>query len=112
MKLKGPKFQSYSSGLQPPPLCINTGSTDMECHIVLGFPRPGKFGEYFILDMARMQYGEAGRGGTFDEFINSMKKICGEIILQPTQPPPPFFGTKGIHEAKLTACVKKAWKRW
>jgi hypothetical protein len=41
-----------------------------------------------------------------------MKKICGEIILQPTQPPPPFFGTKGIHEARLTACAKKAWERW
>jgi hypothetical protein len=26
--------------------------------------------------------------------------------------PPLFFGTKGIHEARLTACAKKAWERW
>jgi hypothetical protein len=71
----------------------------------------------FIVDMARMQWGDNGRGkfgekyymGTLDGFYDVMEKVCGDMKEQ-------GIGATHINNSEftelLTACAKRVWERW
>lgn len=65
-----------------------------------------------------MQYGEAGRGlhgenyfiGTMNKYLETMKKVCGEMKSVGMYPE---LGTTGSeNEARLRACARKVLERW
>lgn len=69
---------------------VTGGDEEDRKHSVLGFANPadpGSLKNYIVVDMARMQYGEAGRGtlgesyylGTWGNFAGSMQKICDGV---------------------------------
>lgn len=101
---------------------MHTGTQEDEKHCVLGFVYHGistpKDLQVMMLDMTRMQYGEAGQGtygenyfmGTLDMFSASMKEICedyefeGLIKLGPAE--------DERLNARLKACAATVWDRW
>ena len=73
-----------------------------------------------VVDMSRMQYGEAGRGafgefcfmGTYDAYCDSMERdICTRLenLGSASQIYP---SGDAVEEARLKACAKSVWKRW
>lgn len=103
------------------PLNMFNGTKDGEDHIVLGFPIPGGDGvDKYIIDMTRMQYGEAGRGengepyylGLTSSYLTSMSAICARLQIKwVTQQRLPN-GTDKDNQARLEFCAQKAFFRW
>lgn len=99
---------------------IATGYEELgnpEKHCVLAFPRPGQPNQHFVVDMSRMQYGEAGRGdygenyflGTLERWTESMTNICeavkGKRLIK--------VATEGCgSEERFETCVKNVWETW
>jgi hypothetical protein len=115
-KMKGPKQITISTGL-PTAGTIVIGSEQESLHSVLAFPRPGSKFCDFVVDMTRMQFGEAGRGtfgepyflGSTDAFMDIMKNVCDEVEEL-------GIGASHVgmseHTEVLNACAERVWDRW
>jgi hypothetical protein len=119
-KIHGPKLNWLTTVAGK--ATFNNGQIDDEPHCVIAFPNPRDTeepGQRFVVDMTRMQYGEAGRGlysenyflGTFSEFKESMKKICDET-KDSGMIHPKFSNSGNDNELRLKACATKVWERW
>lgn len=99
---------------------MTTGSRDNEGHGILAFPCPGrKDKQQFVVDMTRMEYGDAGRGtygenyflGTLDGYMKSMRRICVDPELVNTWDAcHTALGSEA--ETRMKACAKRVWERW
>jgi hypothetical protein len=97
---------------------MSTGARDNEAHCVLGFPHQDAAGMMFIVDMSRMQYGAAGRGsygenyflGTIDDWIESMKNICAELIKVDLSSTVSISDME--EDKRLKNCAQRVWDRW
>jgi hypothetical protein len=118
-KIRGPKLHTITafSGKE---LSLLNGSKEDECHVVGVFKCNQDKNKWIVVDMSRMQYGEAGRGlfgenyflGTLTQFRESMKKICGEAIVGALVHPTLVLGGNVENELRLRTCAKRAWERW
>lgn len=71
------------------PITTMTGGDKESMHGVLGFPAPGSQYVDMVVDMTRMQWGEAGRGllgetywlGTIEQFQDAAGMVCGMMRL-------------------------------
>jgi hypothetical protein len=117
-EINGPKLNSITS-IPSIPLTTHTGHTEDEHHAVTAFVHTDDTNKFVIVDMSRMQYGDAGRGlygekyflGTLSDFLVSMKKVCKEATIS-GMPFPVLGGTGTENEKRLRACAKKVWERW
>jgi hypothetical protein len=120
--IKGPKLRSMFWNFTTR-MRMYTGVKEDERHCVLLFTRPEVDRESFpVVDMTRMQYGEAGRGtygenyflGTLEKFLSSMKRVCGmaaQTFMDQESLICSICPTKEIEE-RLKACAERAWRRW
>lgn len=76
-------------------------------------------GAYIVVDMHRLQYGSAGRGtfgenyfaGMYDEYVESMSGICGDLVN--TSVAAKTYGNGEVKNTeRIKACAKRAWERW
>jgi hypothetical protein len=114
--MKGPKQITISTGL-PTAGTIVIGSEQESLHSVLAFLRPGSRLCDFMVDMTRMQFGEAGRGSsgepyflrTTDAFMNIMTNVCDEVEEL-------GIGASHVgiseHTEVLNTCAERVWERW
>ena len=96
-----PPHSLTSTASKPQPRTFFTGEDEEEGHCVSEFPDSlnNDIEHTFVVDMSRMQYGEAGRRllrenyflDTFNQFCNSMKKVCEELRLARIYPHLPGF---------------------
>ena len=121
--MKGPKLLTISTGMKMSDSedgvigTIITGVDQESLHSALGFAGPGSANVDFVVDMTRMQWGEAGRGrfgelyylGSVDGYYGIMKNVCEgieEAGLGATHVAP------SIHTKSMAACAKRVWERW
>ena len=102
------------------PRTLVNGGEDGDAHGILGFPYLGSDIVNVVVDMSRMQYGEAGRGafgefyfmGTYDAYCDSMAKdICTRLENRGSASQM-YPSGDAVEEARLKACAEKVWKRW
>jgi hypothetical protein len=122
-KIKGPKLHTLFNITGVGGGLFTTGGIDDANHSVLGFANPADRSDperVLVVDMSRLQYGEAGRGkhgenyfmGTMKEWFGSMKKICGEVSVEgPVSERVRLRPGDGLEE-RLMHCAKRAWGRW
>lgn len=95
---------------------VVTGSKHDSPHVVLGFLKPGGTKVEFVVDMTRMQFGEAGRGlfgetywmGSFDDLWDAAENVCDKMILKDTYG---LVGDSGQDEL-LKECAERVWEKW
>jgi len=119
-QMKGPKLLTLSSGVKTQDGSagtIITGFGQESLHSVLGFAGPGSANVDFVVDMSRMQWGEAGRGsfgelyylGTTDKFFEIMENVCDDI--EEVGNAATHVGPSE-HTTAMEACAKRVWERW
>ncbi|KAF8859931.1 hypothetical protein BDZ45DRAFT_801176 [Acephala macrosclerotiorum] len=114
--LIGPK-QLKMAHIQSTQLFMSTGNRDGQQHSILGFKVGDSNDDWVVVDMTRMQYGEAGRG-TYGEpyFLGRIKNYSlGEFYEKAVlQPQAEFVDTpmQNANEKRLKACSKKVFERW
>ncbi|CZR58252.1 uncharacterized protein PAC_08143 [Phialocephala subalpina] len=116
-KMNGPKLLTISTGLKGKDGAILTGLGQESSHSVLGFSCRGSGVVDFVVDMTRMQWGEAGRGsfgetcylGTEAGFVDIMANVCDgvkEVGHDATHVGP------SEHTMTMEACATRVWERW
>lgn len=96
---------------------IVTGRDNQSLHSAFGFASPSSGNVEFVVDMTRMQWGEAGRGqfgelyylGSLDEYYDIMNNVCDGIVeleIGATHVAP------SSHTEAMAACAKRVWERW
>ena len=119
-KINGPKRNSLIS-IPSRTVILHTGYTEDERLAVSIFVQKGQDPKnWFVVDMSRMQYGEAGRGvygenyflGTLSDFLESMKEVCKEATITGALFPRLVSGGNKENKERLMACAKKVWERW
>lgn len=97
------------------------GTRDGEAHIVLAFPVPGRdLSDTYIVDMTRMQYGEAGRGqngepyyfGLAPSYWSSMTEICANLQITAVTEQRLPHGPDPVIVTRLKHCAQKVFHRW
>ncbi|KAE9376045.1 hypothetical protein N431DRAFT_543395 [Stipitochalara longipes BDJ] len=125
LQIHGPKLTFITTITSGPPFktdTYNNGQKNNEPHLVVMFPHPqypDGIEQRFVVDMTRMQYGEAGRGlhgenyllGTSSQFHDSMNNICAQARVTRTLSLK-LESNGNENEQRLRACAKKAWERW
>ncbi|KAH6694814.1 hypothetical protein BKA61DRAFT_662751 [Leptodontidium sp. MPI-SDFR-AT-0119] len=104
---------------------FSSGASDSENHCVLAFRHPENSDvfskeNYFIVDMTRLQYGEAGYGtygetyflGTYEDYPTSMAKICGELEFRGMTTATTGRADEPENQVRVQECAKRAWERW
>jgi len=92
-----------------------TGWKEPENHCILGLALSKTPNDLIVVDMSRMQYGEAGRGkygetyyfGMLKDWCQSMSKICGKLEEQKRSS---FM--QELDDERWEVCARKVWKRW
>ncbi|PVH72699.1 hypothetical protein DL98DRAFT_609844 [Cadophora sp. DSE1049] len=123
INMHNPKLHTLSSVRGTPGYTAATGGMNDEQHIVMIIPHPTMPREGFVVDMTRMQYGEAARGpygenyflGTDAEFLMSLKEICdGPKDMVKAMITEGEVGTVEAYERvlRLENCAKRAFERW
>ncbi|KAH8747093.1 hypothetical protein F5882DRAFT_422573 [Hyaloscypha sp. PMI_1271] len=122
-KMKGPKLLTVSTGMKVGGSTSGKGGTivtglDQESlHSALGFAAPGMGNVDFVVDMTRMQWGEAGRGslgelyylGSVAGYYRAMENVCDdieEVGYGATHVAP------SIHTDAMKSCASRVWERW
>ncbi|KAG4440083.1 hypothetical protein IFR05_004426 [Cadophora sp. M221] len=103
----------------------SSGAHSSENHCVLAFRHPSNgdiFSKenYYIVDMTRLQYGEAGYGtygetyflGTYEEHLTSMSKICGELEFNRMVTATKDQTNEPENQVRVKECAMRAWERW
>ncbi|KAH8784392.1 hypothetical protein BGZ57DRAFT_974008 [Hyaloscypha finlandica] len=96
---------------------IVTGLDQESLHSALGFAAPGMGNVDFVVDMTRMQWGEAGRGslgelyylGSVAGYYRAMENVCDdieEVGYGATHVAP------SIHTDAMKSCASRVWERW
>jgi hypothetical protein len=96
------------------------GTKNGEDHVVLSFPTPGAAGKFVVVDMTRMQYGEAGRGaqgepyylGFLSDFRSASKMICENLHARSLIMKPLPEGDDAANRDRLRNCAQRAFDRW
>ncbi|PMD17196.1 hypothetical protein NA56DRAFT_648917 [Hyaloscypha hepaticicola] len=122
-KMKGPKLLTVSTGMKvvgnpgEKGGTIVTGRDQESLHSALGFAAPGSGHVDFVVDMTRMQWGEAGRGllgelyclGSVAGYYRAMENVCDdieEVGNGATHVAP------SIHTEAMKSCARRVWERW
>ncbi|KAL2068624.1 hypothetical protein VTL71DRAFT_14961 [Oculimacula yallundae] len=113
----------------------SSGAKSGENHCVMAFlPQPHPFlqlssyikggeidlSKFLIVDMTRLQYGEASFGtygetyflGPFAKYIESMKHICGDLRLRRVIPKTTGRVNEPENQIRVKECARRAWERW
>ncbi|XMA09495.1 hypothetical protein WAI453_002286 [Rhynchosporium graminicola] len=115
----------------------SSGASPSENHCVMAFfpsqhlvPSSGyfkpsskpskKLENAMIIDMTRLQYGDAGFGtygenyflGSYGDYSESMKGICGELKLKSIVGRTAGRLNDPDNQARVKTCARRAWERW
>lgn len=96
------------------------GTNYEEDHIVMVFPPRSPGEKQIVLDMTRLQYGEAGRGdhgenyfiGTLQDWKRSMAETHEEMNTVQVSTDRLEPGDDAALIRRLKACADRAWNRW
>ena len=123
IKMKGPKLLTVSTGMKAKGNpgekggTIVTGRDQESLHSALGFAAPGSGHVDFVVDMTRMQWGQAGRGslgelyylGSVAGYYRAMKNVCDDI--EDVGNGATHVGPS-MHTEAMEACARRVWERW
>ncbi|CAG8962200.1 hypothetical protein HYFRA_00005252 [Hymenoscyphus fraxineus] len=116
LKLQHPKILTVVAGL---PETSVSGFRDEQGRAILAF-RNDPLTPDIVVDMSRLQYGDAGRGdygenyylGRFSDYLESFKKLYGNIVPLNSKPPGLYKSSSKERREWQIGCAERAWKRW